>query len=74
MKVEFSDEAKAQVAAIDGWWRANRRAAPDLFTNELDQAALALGDAPGLGLRYEPKPSVRRLLLGRPTWLHVHRR
>jgi plasmid stabilization system protein ParE len=69
--VEFADEAKEHAARIDAWWRTNRRAAPDLFTSELDRASLALGDNPGLGLRYEPRPGVRRLLLSR-TRYHVY--
>ena len=69
--VEFADEAKADVARIDAWWRANRRAAPDLFTNELDRSTLALADNPALGLRYEPRSGVRRMLLRR-TRYHLY--
>jgi hypothetical protein len=63
VKVEFSGEARAQVERADAWWRENRPAAPDLFANELDQVLVALEGAPGMGLRYEPKPGIRRLLL-----------
>jgi plasmid stabilization system protein ParE len=69
--VEFADEASADAARIDAWWRTNRRAAPDLFTKELERALLALEDNPALGLRYEPKPGVRRLLLRR-TRYHIY--
>ena len=65
MKVELSDEAKAEVARVDAWWRQNRPAAPDLFLDELEQALTALADAPALGTLYGPKPGVRRLLLKR---------
>lgn len=68
MKVELSDEARAEVERADAWWRENRPAAPDLFANELDQALIALEGAPGIGVRYEPKPSVRRLLLQRTSY------
>jgi plasmid stabilization system protein ParE len=71
VKVELSVEAEAQVQQIDAWWRENRQAAPDLFTNELDQALLALEGTPALGARYEPKPRVRRLLLKR-THYHLY--
>lgn len=71
MKVEFSGEAEAQVQQIDAWWRENRRAAPDLFADELDQALVALEDAPALGVRYAPRPEVRRLLLKR-THYHLY--
>lgn len=67
MKVELSGEARAEVERADAWWRENRPAAPDLFANELDQALIALEGAPGLGLRYEPKPGIRRLLLQRTS-------
>ncbi len=71
MKVEFADEARADVARIDAWWRANRSAAPDLFTNELERASLALEDNPALGVPYQPKPGVRRMLLRR-TRYHLY--
>ncbi len=36
--VEFADEARMNAAHIDACWRANGRAAPDLFTNELESS------------------------------------
>lgn len=69
MKVELSDEAKAEVARVDAWWRQNRPAAQDLFLDELAQALVALVDAPAIGTHYEPRPGVRRLLLKRS---HYH--
>lgn len=71
MKVELSDEAKAEVARVDAWWRQNRRAAPDLFLDELALALVALEDAPAIGRHYEPRPGVRRLLLTR-THFHLY--
>jgi plasmid stabilization system protein ParE len=70
VKVELSAEADEQVREIDAWWRENRRHAPNLFMNELDDALLALSEMPTLGTRYEAK-SVRRLLLRR-THYHVY--
>ena len=70
MKVELSREADAQVAAIDAWWREHRLAAPELFTNELEQALADLAAMPSLGTIYEiGDPGVRRLLLRRS---HYH--
>lgn len=69
MKVELSAEAEAQAKRIDAWWRENRQAAPELFADELEQALLALAETPALGVRYAPKPNVRRLLLKRA---HYH--
>jgi len=42
-----------------------------LFADELDEALRALEHAPGLGVRYPPRPTVRRLLLKR-THYHVY--
>jgi hypothetical protein len=33
--VVTTPEADEQIHVIDSWWRANRSAAPDLFTEEL---------------------------------------
>ena len=71
MKVELSAEAAAQIERIDAWWRVNRQAAPGLFAEELERALLALAENPALGVRYPPKPSVRRLLLAR-THHHLY--
>ncbi len=71
MKVELSAEAQAQVDHIDAWWRENRRAAPNLFAEELEQALRTLAETPAVAVRYAPKPSVRRLLLGR-THHHLY--
>lgn len=66
MKVELSEEAHVQVQEIDAWWRENRRAAPELFADELDQALLMLEQKPMLGTRYQAGPkAVRRVLLRR---------
>jgi plasmid stabilization system protein ParE len=66
VKIELSEEADEQVREIDVWWREHRRAAPDLFTDELDRALLALGEMPTLGAMYQAGArTVRRLLLRR---------
>ena len=49
MRFELSDEAHAQVKEIDAWWRVNRLAAPNLFTNELGDALTMLERTPTLG-------------------------
>ncbi len=72
MKVDLSEEADQQAEQIDTWWRANRRAAPDLFTEELDQALIALGETPTLGVTYQAgEVTVRRILLPR-THYHLY--
>jgi plasmid stabilization system protein ParE len=72
VKVELSREAQAQAEEIDAWWRENRRAAPDLFTMELEQAAAMLEQSPTLGSPYRAgRNAVRRVLLPR-THCHLY--
>ena len=72
MKVELSDEAHEQARKVDAWWRANRLAAPDLFTNELALALANLESSPTLGTTYEAGgKTVRRILLRR-THYHLY--
>ncbi len=72
MKVELSEKAEAQVDVIDAWWRENRRAAADLFTNELAQALKALTDIPALGTPYQARRTMIRRVLLRRTHYHVY--
>ncbi len=44
IRVEITPLAEAQITRIDGWWRENRRAAPDLFLDELADAFRGLPD------------------------------
>jgi len=71
--VIVSPEAEAHINAIDTWWRSNRRAAPNLFAEELAAAVALLELAPEVGRRYHhPDLSgVRRVLL-RTTRHHVY--
>jgi len=72
VKVELSEEAHEQLREIDTWWRAHRRVAPNLFTDELDVALLALAEMPTLGVSYHAGTrTVRRLLLRR-THYHLY--
>lgn len=64
--------ADRQILAIDGWWRAHRDKAPDLFESELGQAFELIGAAPGAGRRYShAEADVRRVLM-RKTRNHVY--
>jgi plasmid stabilization system protein ParE len=75
VKVELSEEAEAQVATIDAWWRENRQAAPDLFSNELDRMLKTLGEMPSLGTAYQARRgTIRRVLLRRTHYPPVFRR
>jgi plasmid stabilization system protein ParE len=66
-RVEFSPEALDQAERIGSWWAANRRAAPDLFRDELGAGVAALEVAPRIGSPYPPGAvtGLRRLLLPR---------
>lgn len=64
-RVRIQPEADEQARAIEQWWRENRRASPDLFTDELAAAFNLLSDAPAAGRRYSARaiPGLRRVML-----------
>ena len=70
-RLRIAPEVWLQAEAIDSWWRANRRASPDLFRDELDAALERLETAP-LAVRvygHEGQPlTVRRILLPRTRY------
>jgi plasmid stabilization system protein ParE len=68
-EVELSEQARAQIRAIDIWWRENRQRSPDLFGQEVDKALQTLADTATPGVLYDDRKSVRRLLLERS---HYH--
>jgi plasmid stabilization system protein ParE len=64
-QIVVSPEAEAQIRAIDRWWRENRAAAPEPFTQELSQISATLEAMPFAG-HAVPHPEVkdlRRILL-----------
>lgn len=66
-QVEFTEAASEQVQLVAAWWRANRRAAPDLFESELTDAVAQLAAMPPLAQVWgevEGQP-VRKLRLPR---------
>jgi plasmid stabilization system protein ParE len=65
LQVRTTPEAEAEIAAIDEWWRQNRRAEPDLFLEELVAAFHVIAYAPQIGRPYRrsPVPGTRRILL-----------
>jgi plasmid stabilization system protein ParE len=74
LPVITAPEADAQIRAIGDWWRSNRSAAPDLFSEELAHCFVLLAQAPMLGKPYRRQASiagVRRALL-RATRYHVY--
>jgi plasmid stabilization system protein ParE len=73
LQVRTTPEADQQIRAIDDWWRANRRAAPDLFLDELAASFDVVSHAPHIGRLYRqsPIPGTRRILL-KQTRYHVY--
>jgi plasmid stabilization system protein ParE len=67
--------AAEDAAAIDGWWKANRRAAPDLFLRELEEAVGLIANSPTLGraANDDDLPGVRRVLMRRTRYLVYYR-
>lgn len=51
MEVVVLPDADLQIRAIEGWWRENRQAAPDLFGEELANAIELIARAPRFGRR-----------------------
>lgn len=73
LPVTTTPEADAQIRTIDAWWRENRRAAPNLFLDELSAAFEVVARAPLIGRLYRqsPVPGTRRVLL-KGTRYHVY--
>ena len=74
LPVITTPEADAQIRAIGDWWRSNRPAAPDLFSEELAHCFVVLAQAPMIGKPYRQHAGVaglRRALL-RATRYHVY--
>jgi plasmid stabilization system protein ParE len=73
LHVRTTPEAEDQIRAIDGWWRSNRGAAPDLFLDELAASFDLIGETPLIGrLYHHPSvPGTRRVLL-RTSRYHVY--
>ena len=63
--VVIVDVAEAQLREIVEWWSANRPAAPDLVTDELERCVTLLEGTPDAGVcfRRTPVPGVRRLVM-----------
>jgi plasmid stabilization system protein ParE len=62
--VSLAPRARTQVREIDRWWRANREAAPQLFSEELANAIDTLSLFPMAGSTYRlEQPPLRRILL-----------
>jgi plasmid stabilization system protein ParE len=70
-RVELSPRARAQFVTVQTWWIENRRAAPGLFVEELEEAMRILSSSPNFGAIYRFVPRIRRVLLPR-TRYHLY--
>ena len=61
LPVITTPEADTQIRAIGDWWRNNRPAAPDLFSEELAHCFVLLAQAPMIGKPYRRHASVAGL-------------
>lgn len=74
MKLRLTPRALLEAKRIKTWWQAHRRAAPDLFEQELEEALSLIVAAPALGTTYTATKldvPVRRVLLEK-TSNHVY--
>lgn len=74
MIVDLSEQAKADVARIDAWWRENRPEARHLFADELEVVIALLEVAPDAGEPYETLRNrrVRRALMPKTRHYAYH--
>jgi hypothetical protein len=70
-RVQIAPEALDQIVRIVSWWRRNRRAAPELFSLELERILLLISERPELGRRARGRRigDARVLLLPRSSYL-----
>ncbi|MGB8930207.1 MAG: hypothetical protein WCC48_03030 [Anaeromyxobacteraceae bacterium] len=73
MKIVFTPEGDRQATDKDRWWRENRPASPDLFSDELADILGLIARTPNAGARYETVSgkAARRVLMPR-TKNHVY--
>ena len=73
LNVRTTPEADHHVRAIDEWWRKHRRAASNLFLDELEAGLALIGSALNVGHLYRRSPvgGTRRVLLAGSRY-HVY--
>jgi plasmid stabilization system protein ParE len=73
LRIVFGPDAEDDVKRIDEWWREHRRAAPNLFVDELEHALSLIAAVPYVGKAHQHRsiPRLRRLLLRRSRY-HVY--
>ena len=73
MRIRYTRRAELSIERIDDWWRANRRAAPDLFWTELGEPVELIETSPEMGAVYKTRKGnqVRHVVLPKTDY-HVY--
>ena len=75
LRIEITDNARAQISTAAAWWAKNRPAAPDAIRDELDRTLDLLRVQPAIGTiaRRASLPEVRRVTLSRVRYCVYYR-
>ena len=75
LRIEITDEARAQIAAAAAWWAENRPDAPGAVLQELNRILGLLSVQPGIGSRARRAKlsGVRRVTLNRIAFYLYYR-
>lgn len=75
LRIEITDDARAQIAAAAAWWSENRPSAPGAVREDLDRSLGLLSMQPGMGARARrvKLSGVRRITLSRIRYYVYYR-
>lgn len=75
LRIEITDDARAQIAAAAAWWSENRPSAPGAVREDLDRILGLLSMQPGVGTRARrvKLSGVRRITLTRIRYYLYYR-
>ena len=75
LRIEITDDARAQIAAAATWWADNRPSAPGAVLQDLDRILGLLSVQPGMGTRARrvKLSAVRRVTLSRIRYYVYYR-
>lgn len=75
LRIEITDDARAQIAGAAAWWSENRPSAPGAIREDLDRILGLLSMQPGMGARARrvKLSGVRRITLSRIRYYVYYR-
>lgn len=75
LRIEITDDARAQIAAVAAWWDEQRLSAPGAVLEELDRILALLTIQPTMGMiaRHTSLSAVRRVTLSRIRYYVYYR-